>query len=263
MTWPGHPDSDLMRRRSLREVVADRRAARAGPPPGATLTAWLRTRPRPARPAGSGRPAAPQRGAPPRRRRASRARRAGSDRARRPGPPRRARPARQRWRDWWRQTTTADPPRLGLKPRPQEAGASGSLSRFEAWVPNEARLVAAHATAAALIAHCSSNFLCSVGFELRPLPGAMRDRPAGHGGLAQPGDVCCAGRGRSTSPPRCATMPATPSGPGHPRDHLRMNGHFKRTPGPGDRGDLALVLLEPGKATPVWKRSDAGEIAKS
>jgi hypothetical protein len=51
MTWPGHTDSDLMRRRSLREVVADRRAARAGPPPGATLTAWLRTRPRPARPA--------------------------------------------------------------------------------------------------------------------------------------------------------------------------------------------------------------------
>jgi hypothetical protein len=23
-TWPGHPDSELMRRRSLREVVADR-----------------------------------------------------------------------------------------------------------------------------------------------------------------------------------------------------------------------------------------------
>ncbi|HYT24905.1 MAG TPA: hypothetical protein VEP73_00265, partial [Actinomycetota bacterium] len=39
--WPGHPDSEFMRRRSLREVVADRRAARAarraGPPPGATL----------------------------------------------------------------------------------------------------------------------------------------------------------------------------------------------------------------------------------
>jgi hypothetical protein len=28
-TWPGHPDSEFMRRRSLREVVANRRAARA------------------------------------------------------------------------------------------------------------------------------------------------------------------------------------------------------------------------------------------
>ncbi len=40
-TWPGHPDAEFMRRRSLREVVADRRAARAarraGPPPGTTL----------------------------------------------------------------------------------------------------------------------------------------------------------------------------------------------------------------------------------
>jgi hypothetical protein len=40
-TWPAHPDAEFMRRRSLREVVADRRAdraaRRAGPPPGATL----------------------------------------------------------------------------------------------------------------------------------------------------------------------------------------------------------------------------------
>jgi hypothetical protein len=37
-SWPGHPDAEFVRRRSLREVVADRRAARAvrraGPPPG-------------------------------------------------------------------------------------------------------------------------------------------------------------------------------------------------------------------------------------
>jgi hypothetical protein len=37
-TWPGHPDTELLRRRSLREVVADRRAARAA----------RRTGPRPA-----------------------------------------------------------------------------------------------------------------------------------------------------------------------------------------------------------------------
>jgi hypothetical protein len=47
-TWPGHPDQEFMRRRSLREVVADRRAARAarraGPPPGSTLQDWLQTR---------------------------------------------------------------------------------------------------------------------------------------------------------------------------------------------------------------------------
>jgi hypothetical protein len=47
-TWPGHPDAEFMRRRSLREVVADRRAARAarraGPPPGATLADWATNR---------------------------------------------------------------------------------------------------------------------------------------------------------------------------------------------------------------------------
>jgi hypothetical protein len=40
-TWPQHPDIEFMRRRSLRKVVADRRAARAarriGPPPSTTL----------------------------------------------------------------------------------------------------------------------------------------------------------------------------------------------------------------------------------
>jgi hypothetical protein len=48
-TWPGHPDAEFMRRRSLREVVADRRAARAarhaGPPSGATLADWAANRP--------------------------------------------------------------------------------------------------------------------------------------------------------------------------------------------------------------------------
>jgi hypothetical protein len=48
-TWPGHPHADLYRRRSLREVVADRRASRAarraGPPPGSTLQDWLQAHP--------------------------------------------------------------------------------------------------------------------------------------------------------------------------------------------------------------------------
>jgi hypothetical protein len=47
--WPGHPDAEHDRRRWLREVVADRRAARAarraGAPPGAALEEWLATRP--------------------------------------------------------------------------------------------------------------------------------------------------------------------------------------------------------------------------
>jgi hypothetical protein len=47
--WPGHPDAEHSRRRSLREVVADRRAARAArrasPPPGAALEERLATRP--------------------------------------------------------------------------------------------------------------------------------------------------------------------------------------------------------------------------
>jgi hypothetical protein len=36
-TWPGHPDAEFMRRRSLREVVAARRGQRAGRRAGATL----------------------------------------------------------------------------------------------------------------------------------------------------------------------------------------------------------------------------------
>jgi hypothetical protein len=44
--------------------------------------------------------------------------------------------------------------------------------------------------------------------------------------------IGCAGRGWSTSPPRCATTPATPAAPGNPREQLRMNGHYERTPGP-------------------------------
>jgi hypothetical protein len=48
-TWPAHPDAEHDRRRSLREVVADRRAARAarraGPPPGSSRQAWLASRP--------------------------------------------------------------------------------------------------------------------------------------------------------------------------------------------------------------------------
>ncbi len=40
VTWPKHPDAEHLSRRSLREVLADRRAARAarrsGPPPRVT-----------------------------------------------------------------------------------------------------------------------------------------------------------------------------------------------------------------------------------
>jgi hypothetical protein len=44
-TWPGHPDAEFMRRRSLREVwpigARPRAARRAGPPPGAAAwAAW-------------------------------------------------------------------------------------------------------------------------------------------------------------------------------------------------------------------------------
>jgi hypothetical protein len=58
-TWPGHPDAEHYRRRSLREVVADRRAARAarraGPPPGSSLQDWLQVRPHASLPADPGR----------------------------------------------------------------------------------------------------------------------------------------------------------------------------------------------------------------
>jgi len=53
-TWPAHPDSEFLRRRAARAVVADRRAARAarraGPPPGAALTGWAANRPQVTRP---------------------------------------------------------------------------------------------------------------------------------------------------------------------------------------------------------------------
>jgi hypothetical protein len=41
-TWPAHPDAEFMRRRSLREVVTDRRAARAARPGLAGLVAARR-----------------------------------------------------------------------------------------------------------------------------------------------------------------------------------------------------------------------------
>jgi hypothetical protein len=103
-TWPAHPDSELLRRRSLREVVADRRAARAarwtGPPPGATLADRLTNRPQVTKPtrhpaverrlgeALQGRAAAE---------RDERAAMAFDD----PGCPREPEPPAQGWRDSW------------------------------------------------------------------------------------------------------------------------------------------------------------------
>jgi hypothetical protein len=105
-TWPGHPDAELLRRRSLREVVADRRAARAarraGPPPGATLTDWAANRPSVTRPVRD--PAVERRLGEALRARAAehgeqdeRAAMAFDD----PGCPREPEPPAQGWRDWW------------------------------------------------------------------------------------------------------------------------------------------------------------------
>jgi hypothetical protein len=100
-TWPGHPDAEFRRRRSLREVVTDRGAARAARRvgPARRHPGQLGHHPllgHPARPP-LGRPAAPRRGTPPPRHRPGRT---GGDRVRRPGLPARARAARQGWRDW-------------------------------------------------------------------------------------------------------------------------------------------------------------------
>jgi hypothetical protein len=105
-TWPAHPDSDLMRRRSLREVVADRRAAhaarRASPPPGATLADWTTNRPSVTRPTND--PAVQRRlGEALHGRAAEHAQR--DDRVAMafddPGCPREPEPPAQGWRDWW------------------------------------------------------------------------------------------------------------------------------------------------------------------
>jgi len=108
-TWPGHPDSEFMRRRSLREMVSDRRAARAaraarraGPPPGVTLAGWAANRPAVTRP---GRDPAVKRRlgealhgrAAERSGREERAAMAFDD----PGCPREPEPPAQGWRDWW------------------------------------------------------------------------------------------------------------------------------------------------------------------
>jgi len=49
-TWPGHPDAEFMRRRSLREVVAGRRGARRPPPAPPAVPAPRRVPPWPAGP---------------------------------------------------------------------------------------------------------------------------------------------------------------------------------------------------------------------
>jgi hypothetical protein len=104
-TWPGHPDAEFLRRRSLREVVADRRDARAARrlvrhPAPPWLTGLPTAPPSPGPPAtrpfsgGSGRrwtvalPSAPTR---------TSGRRSPSttQAARAPKPP------AQGWRDWW------------------------------------------------------------------------------------------------------------------------------------------------------------------
>jgi hypothetical protein len=105
-TWPGHPDAELMRRRSLREVVADRRAARAarraGPPPGTTLTDWAANHPSVTWPAND--PAVQRRLGEALHSRAAECTEqdklvalAFDD----PGCPREPEPPAQGWRDWW------------------------------------------------------------------------------------------------------------------------------------------------------------------
>jgi hypothetical protein len=101
----GQPGPGEGRRRSLREVVADRRAARAARragPPGATLEDWLRTRPHGRPPATD--PAverrlgeAPCGHATQRGEREEQAAMAWED----PGRPREPEPPAQGWRDWW------------------------------------------------------------------------------------------------------------------------------------------------------------------
>jgi hypothetical protein len=133
VTWPGHPDTELLRRRSLREVVADRRAARAarraGAPPGATLADWAANRPLVIRPGKD--PAVERRlGEALRGRAAERGERddlaamAFDD----PGCPRRASPSRPpRAGGTGGCPTSVDRLRLGLEPRPLRAGLSASL----------------------------------------------------------------------------------------------------------------------------------------
>jgi hypothetical protein len=104
-TWPGHPDAEFMRRRSLREVMADRRAARAARrtgPPGATLADWAANRSSVTRPTTD--PAVQRRLGEALHGRAAEP----ADQDERaaitfddPGGPREHEPPAQGWRDWW------------------------------------------------------------------------------------------------------------------------------------------------------------------
>jgi hypothetical protein len=179
-TWPAHPDDEFMRRRSLREVLADRRAARAArraePPPGAMMADWLRTRPQVTPPTNDPvverrlgealRARAPQRGEG-----EDRVAMAGTTRAARASP---SRPPRAGAIGGC-PTTSADPAWLGAP------AYCGRGSRFPVLVrglgvERKPASLPPAATAADVTAHCSRNFLRGVGFELRPLPGAMRTR---------------------------------------------------------------------------------------
>jgi hypothetical protein len=75
--------------------------------------------------------------------------------------------------------------------------------------------------------------LRDVTFAEERLPGRHRRRPPRHGDLAQPGHRHArAGPGRSTSPPRCATTPATPPGPWPPSASPREQPPSTSTPEP-------------------------------
>ena len=55
---------------------------------------------------------------------------------------------------------------------------------------------------------------------------------------------CCAGRGRSTSPPSYAAMPATHANPRHPRDQIRVKPTSQQNDG-GGAGGFRLTVSNP------------------
>jgi hypothetical protein len=102
-TWPGNPDTELLRRRLLREVVADRRAARAarraGPPPGTALADWAVNRPQVTRSAKD--PAVERRLGEALHGHAAERDEGAVMAFEDPGCPREPEPPAQGWRDWW------------------------------------------------------------------------------------------------------------------------------------------------------------------
>jgi predicted transposase YbfD/YdcC len=61
---------------------------------------------------------------------------------------------------------------------------------------------------------------------------------------------CCAGRGRSTSPPSYAAMPATHANPRHPRDQIRVKPTSQQNDG-GGAGGFRLTVSNPWGSRPT------------